>query len=226
LAALPTGDKPGRESVWNAAGEIVAAAFRDGTVVAWEAAARRELWRLEADADHVLRRHPVSGELYLLEQNNQASAMRCQIVDFRTGKVTRRFVAGRNNLMPQRFSPDGRRILACYQDTEQVGFSSGIVLLDSRDGRVVEEWPAGLGWQVTGDLFMSRNGARLFSSSGYGEILVWDRRSREVVLDLRDPRLDFQKCTLAPDGLLVAGTYSGSGLYLLDGRPIRTGRQR
>ncbi len=224
-AALPTGDKPGRESVWNAAGEIVAAAFSDGTVVAWEAASRRELWRLGADAEHVLRRHPTSGELYLLEQNNQARAMRCQVVDFRTGHVTSRFVAGRNNLMPERFSPDGRWILAGYQDTEPVGFASGIVLLDSRNGRVVEEWPAGLGWQVTGDVFMSQNRTRLFSSSGYGEILVWDRRSREVVLDLRDPRLDFQKFTLAPDGLLVAGTYSGSGLYLLDGRPIRTGHR-
>jgi WD40 repeat protein/predicted Ser/Thr protein kinase len=224
FASLPTGGKPGYGCVWDAASELVAAVFSDQSIVAWDVVTQRPRWQVESDTDFVPLRHPASGELYLLEQDNPLRAMRCQVLDFRSGTVKRRFVADRNNIIPRRFSPDGRLILAAYLDTKPAGSDTGIVLLDSRDGRVVEEWSAGLGWQVVGDLFMARSGARLFSISGPGEILVWDRHTREVVINLRDPRLDFHQLTLTADDLLVAGTFSGSGFYLLDGRPIREGR--
>ncbi|MBM3991264.1 MAG: hypothetical protein FJ298_09700 [Planctomycetes bacterium] len=126
-----------------------------------------------------------------------------RIWDLASGNCERVFTAHRQPVRAARWSPDGRTIASCGADWDHTVRTS--TLLWNPDSGVVERELIGHEMGVL-EVAWSPDGARLASADENGRVRLWDTRSGECVLWIRDEQ-----------------GWLGSLAWSLDGRDLATG---
>ena len=191
---------------WSPSGERIANGFWDPIVNVWDSVSGEEIFTLSGhDAALIYVGWSPSGDRILTASDDTTAI----IWDATTGERLLTFTGQEDRIWGAAWSPDGSRIATTDVNNGRV------IVWDSTTGEILQTFSGHQDW--VNAAAWSPDGTRILSTGYYGEAMIWEAATGEVLLDLYpdDFTLNVTSATWTKDGKRVF-LQSADGVAVFD----------